>query len=710
MTRTGFIVMLLIVSGLLPATAQTRRIAYDEAVSGRLAPETLRQLQWRPGTASYVYVDPASQHLMQASGKDTPGVLLTLDDLNRAMPEPLARFPLINWISGEQFWFNSSQGVCTYDLSRQVITQHGHLPADMTLQEPGPGMQFAGIIGDNIHAGTLETLADQVFTTDGSRDISYGAAAHRNEFGIKKGFFWSPDGQRLAFYRIDQTTVTDYPLVTYEATPAAPAPDKYPMAGGPSQVVTVGILTPATGQIVYLQTGEPADQYLTNITWHPDGIRLYIAHLNRDQNHLQLAVYDTRTGARQQILFEEKHAKYVEPEEGPLFLTGNPEQFIWHSERDGYTHLYLYETSGKLIRQLTRGEWEVTRVLGYQADKQWLVIQSTAESPVERHLYAVPLDGGQPRRLSRSRGFHQGLLSTDGRYLLDQWSSVELPGATDLMEVSSGKTLREIHRAPNPLANHLPVTINLFQIPAQDGTPLYCRMIRPSGFVETTRYPVLVYLYGGPHNQLVQDRWLGGADLFLISLAQQGYVVFTLDNRGSSFRGQAFEQATFRQLGTREIEDQLTGVSYLKRLPYVDTTRLGVYGWSYGGFMATSMMVRTPGVFKVGVAGGPVIDWKWYEVMYTERYMDTPQTNPEGYQKASLLQYAGSLVGDLLIIQGLQDNVVVPQHSTSFIKTCIDKKIQLDYFTYPDHAHNVLGADRAHLFTLINRYLDQHLK
>jgi dipeptidyl-peptidase 4 len=312
--------------------------------------------------------------------------------------------------------------------------------------------------------------------------------------------------------------------------------------------------------------------------------------------------------------------------------------------------------------------------------------------------------------LSQGSGTHSAKLSPNGNYIIDTYSSQVTPRKIWVINNKDGKVAQTLLTSKNPVADYALGEVTIFPIKADDGTDLYTRMITPPNFDKNKKYPVVVYVYGGPHLQLVTNSWLGGANLWMQLMAQKGYIVFTLDPRGTSGRGLEFEQETFRQLGTVEIADQLRGVEYLKSLPYVDADRMGIHGWSFGGFMTTSMMLKSPDTFKVGVAGGPVIDWNYYEIMYTERYMDSPEQNPEGYKNANLLNYVKNLKGKLLMIHGTVDDVVVWQHSLAFIKKAVDEGILLDYFVYPGHPHNVIGKDRVHLMRKVTQYLDDNLK
>ena len=581
-------------------------------------------------------------------------------------------------------------------------------------------------------------------TTDGSREIVYGQSVHRNEFGIEKGTFWSPDGQRLAFYRMDQSMVADYPQVDIFPREATYEPDKYPMAGMTSHNVTIGIFDLATHRTVYLQT--PAGSvcgdsiatstpvYFSNITWSPDGKTLYLFELNRDQNDCRLVSYDAATGRRLTELYRETSDKYVEPLHPIQFLPWDDNLFILQSQRDGYNHLYIYNKEGQLQRQLTSGPWVVMEVLGFNKKQKSVLIEANKYHPLHRQVYSVKVSNGQMTQLTTADGVHHGTLSASGRYLLDRWSAPTQPRNIDIITVPSGSMrqatvpsgslsqgtvpsgsaagkITRLLTASDPWSDYQQPLFECGTIKAADGTTdLYYRMVKPHDFDPTKKYPTVVYVYGGPHAHNVEASWHWHSRSWETYMAQKGYIIFILDNRGSENRGRDFEQVTFRQLGQVEMQDQMQGVAYLRSLPYVDMQRLGVHGWSFGGFMTISLMLNYPDTFKVGVAGGPVIDWKWYEVMYGERYMDTPQTNPEGYEKTSLINKAGNLKGRLQIITGYNDPTVVPQHCLSFLDACVKAGTQPDFFAYPGEGHNMRGHASVHLHERITRYFDDYLK
>ncbi len=547
-------------------------------------------------------------------------------------------------------------------------------------------------------------------TTDGSRDIVYGQSVHRNEFGIEKGTFWSPDGQRLAFYRMDQTMVADYPQVDIDTREASYAPDKYPMAGMTSHKVTVGIHHLKDGSTVYLKTGDPTDRYFTNIAWAPDAKTVYMFELNRDQNDCRLTGYDAQTGEKVAEIYRETDSKYVEPLSPITFLPWNPGLFILQSQRDGYNHLYLYNIKGELQKQLTSGRFVVSALLGFNTKRKTAIIRSNEASPIQMNLYAVDMKTGKRTPLDNGKGIHNGSLSESGEWLVDKYTEPDVPRNIDAVNTANGQSKRLL-TAADPWKGYAVPTYECGTIKAADGTTdLYYRMVKPARFDPGKKYPTVVYVYGGPHAHNVDAGWHYSSRPWETYMAQKGYVLFILDNRGSENRGRDFEQATFRRLGQIEMKDQMKGVEFLKSLPHIDTGRMGVHGWSYGGYMTISLMTHYPGVFKTGVAGGPVIDWKWYEVMYGERYMDTPEANPEGYAETSLIPKAKDLKGKLQIITGYNDNTVVPQHCLSFLKACIEAGTQPDFFVYPGEGHNMRGHQSVHLHERITQYFEDYLK
>ena len=547
-------------------------------------------------------------------------------------------------------------------------------------------------------------------TTDGTRENVNGQSVHRNEFGIEEGIFWAPDGNRFAFYRMDQTMVTDYPQVNTFERVATYEPDKYPMLGMTSHKVTVGIYDCPTGKIQYLNAGDPTDRYFTNIAWSPDSKTVYMFELNRLQNDCQLVSYDATTGNKHKELYHETSDKYVEPLHPIVFLPWDNQQFVMQSQKDGFNHLYIYNIGTGKIRQLTKGNFVVEDFYGFNAKNKTAIIATNEANPIQRNIYAVDVKTGKCKSLDNSCGSHFAMPSKSGQWIVDMYSEPDVPRNYDLVSTSTGKSLRLL-TSKDPWEGYQQPIFESGSIKAADGTTdLYWRMVKPADFDATKKYPTVVYVYGGPHAHNVEAAWHWYSRSWETYMAQKGYIVFILDNRGSENRGLEFEQATWHKLGKVEMLDQMKGVDYLKSLPYVDTNRLGVHGWSYGGFMTISLMTNYPDVFKVGVAGGPVIDWKWYEVMYGERYMGTPDTNKEGIEACSLIPMAKNLKGKLQIIIGMNDPTVVPQHALSFIDACTEAGTQPDFFVYPGEGHNMAGHKSVHLHERITQYFEEFLK
>ncbi|MCX6280924.1 MAG: DPP IV N-terminal domain-containing protein [Bacteroidetes bacterium] len=710
MKRLLFILSGLVLPGLL--FAQVKLMSMDEATLGTgLTAKNLSQLQWNGDETTWFFT--AKNCLVKGyTDKPSRDTVLRLQALNSRLKEAkedtLSRFPGITVYKTNRFSFLSKNRIFSYCLADGILQKLNSWNDNAQNTDLAPNTFFTAYTVKN---SLFISVSGKEYTVEASSnpDISFGSEkVHRNEFGITKGIFWSPSGDKLAYYYMNETGVATYPTVDITDPIAVLDGTKYPMAGQKSHSVNIHIYSVATNNHIDLETGADTAKYLTNVTWSPDGRLIYIAVLNREQDSMWMKTYDASTGKFLQTLFIETDPKYVEPVTGPVFLAGDPSRFLWLSRRDGYNHFYLYESSGRFVKQLTKGYWEVSSFSGSDPEGETILFICNKDNPIGRSLCSIDIKSGAIKGITSSAGSHNVKCSADCKFFLDSYSSLGFARKIDLLD-ANGRLKQELLYDANPLKEFKIGKTSIFKIKNKENTDLYCRIIRPVDFDSTKRYPVIIYVYGGPHSQMVTESWLGGAGLFLNYLAEQGYVIFTLDNRGTSERGKAFEQAVFRHLGDAEVEDQMCGVNYLRSLPWIDTTRIGINGWSYGGFLTISMMVRNPGVFKVGVCGGPVIDWKYYEVMYGERYMDTPQTNPEGYKNASLLNYVKKLSGKLLIIQGYQDGTVVPQNGLSFIKKCVDEGKPVDYFIYPGHEHNVRGKDRIHLNNKMYQYFKDYL-
>lgn len=707
------LIQLLLIAGTFTLQAQKKLFTASDYLNRDLYPKSITSLSWRGNLNVFTYVEGEKLIQKTALNPVIADTILTLSRLNAKLKnlkqDELKRFPVQKWLDNGRFYFKDQGKIFLYsfgDSSLIIANEFDKNGENVTLSEKK--LNVAYTIQNNLFAA-VNGKQIQV-TVDKDSDIVSGQIPSRNEFGIDAGSYWSPDGKLLAFYRIDQREVAGYPLVDIYDRIAKAAPIKYPMAGMKSQKVELGIFNTYLNEIVYLQTGGPENQYITSVTWDPSSRFIYAGILNRAQDHFILNKYDAGSGMLLKTLLEETNDRYVEPLHGLFFPDNEGSTFIWQSRRDGWNHLYQYDTDGNLLKQITRGEWEVTSLLNFDPHANTVFYESTKESPLERHFYRTEIKSGKTERLTAGAGVHDVLAGKGMEYFIDIFSSPEMARAYSIID-QRGNKIYSLKEDANPWKDFKLGEMSIFSIKAEDShTDLYCRLIKPVDFDPSKKYPVLIYVYGGPHAQMINRSWTGGAGFWLNLMAQQGYVVFTLDNRGSSDRGFEFESIIHRQLGEKEIADQMSGVRYLKSLNYVDTSRIGVDGWSYGGFMTISLMVRNPGVFRVACAGGPVIDWKWYEVMYGERYMDTPMENPEGYEKASLINYAGNLSGKLLIIHGTNDNTVVWQNSLTFIDECIKQGKQVDYFVYPGAEHNMAGKARVHLFNKITGYFNDYLR
>ena len=675
-----------------------------------LRPSLPTQLLWRDAQHYMVVKDSAIyQFEIRKKGESK---VITVSELNKSLKsagfKAVANIPRFTLINSSQIWFQMQSQLVVFNLNTKQIVQTLSYPQEAANNDfCTVNSKLAYTLNNNLFiAGNT---GNQQVTNDTEEHILNGTSVHRNEFGINKGTFWSPKGNKLAFYRMDETMVGNYPLVDYMTREAELVNIKYPMAGMTSHQVKLGVYDLATQQTVFMQTGEPLDHYLTNISWSPDEKSIFIQELNREQNRLKLNQYNASTGKFIKTVLEEADEKYVEPLNPIVFSKIDPDKFYYQSRKDGWNHVYACSIEKGIVAQITRGEWEVTELNGFDAKEENMFFEGTKESPLERHFYCINLHSGKIDKLTSEPGTHLPFISPDNQHFLDRWTSTEVPGKIDLIAVKD-KQKQTLFEAENTLKDFELGENSVFTIKAADGTTdLYCRMIKPNNFDPAKKYPVIVYVYGGPHAQLVNKTWKNDARWWQYYMASKGYIAFTVDSRGSANRGKAFENVIHRQLGVEETADQMKGIEYLKSLPYVDVNRIGVHGWSYGGFMTLNLKLKHPETFKVGVAGGPVVDWSMYEIMYGERYMDTPQENPEGYEKANMLNYVDKLSGKLLIIHGVQDQTVVMQHSIKFLKKCIDSNKQVDFFAYPTHEHNVRGDDRLHLMEKISEYFIDNL-
>lgn len=689
--------------------AQDKVLTMEEAILGyNLHPKNM-YVQWKADQNVLTYIE--GTNLVGENAADgKKEVLLTLEDLNRILNTTLRGIPQFSWKDANTIIIARQGNIFAIDIVKKEIS-HVYKLAEGAQNVTPNGKELVAYTKDNNLYYLDANNNEYAVTADKDLNIVNGQTVSRNEFGIEGGIFWSPDGKQLAFYRKDESLVSTFPLLDINSRTGSLREIKYPMAGMKSEQISLGVYDIASGKTVFMDvTDFGREQYLTNITWGPESDFIYIQVLDRAQKHMHLNQYCAKTGQFvRTLLTEENEETYVEPQTPIVFLKNDASKFIYRTNnRDGYFNLYLVEVAtGKVLKRLTNVDADVEFI---GQDGKYVYYTSAEVSPIDNHLFRVDVKSGKKTQLTQTEGWHNISMSNDKKYFVDNYSSLRVPRVINLVQ-NDGKVVKELLKAENPVKDYNFGEITLGTVKTADGKfDNYYRLIKPMNFDASKKYPTIVYVYGGPHSQMVKNTWLGELRRWEMYMAQHGYVVFVMDNRGTSNRGAEFEKVIHGQCGQAEMADQMEGIKFLKSLPYVDAERIGVHGWSYGGFMTISLITNYPDVFKVAVAGGPVIDWKWYEVMYGERYMDSPHTNAAGYEKVSLIKKAKDLKGKLLICQGAVDNVVVWEHSLSFIRECIKNNVQVDYFPYPCAEHNVMGKDRIHLMQKVTDYFEDYLK
>jgi len=593
-----------------------------------------------------------------------------------------------------------------------------------------PRGHFVSFIRDqNLIVYDLTRGEEHAITRDGKGLVSYGTAEFiaQEEMARTTGYWWSPDETHIAFTRVDESPVAEVERFEIYADAVKVVKQRYPAAGARNALVKLFVSpVAAEGATSEMDLGGNTDIYLARVGWFPDAKSLAVQRQSRDQKTLTLLRIDAATGAARELITERSDT-WVDLNDELTLLKKSP-QIIWSSTRSGHTHLYLYDYDGKLVRPLTHGDWDVVgeggerAIRGVDEASGRVYFMSDAETPIERQLYSVSLrdKDAAPKRVTQSAGWHAVTMSKDTQVFLDTVSTPDQPPSLTLRKVSNeplnvlvANELKPDHPYAPFLAEHLPTEFGTLQ--SSDGQTLHYQLLKPKKLVPGKRYPVIVDVYGGPGVQRVRRAWGGyprsNEGFFRQYLAQHGYVVFTLDNRGTGFRGVKFETALYRHMGSVEVEDQVVGVRFLKSLPYVDPARIGVFGWSYGGYMALMCMLQAPGEFAAGVAGAPVTDWRLYDTHYTERYMGTPADNAKGYTASDVLTYADKLAGPLLIMHGMADDNVLFTHSTTLFKRLQDLNKPFDMMTYPGSKHGLLrfASTGPHGYHAVERFFDDHL-
>lgn len=692
-------------------TAQNETIDLNGVFQGKYMFERINGLSWQPGTDNYAYIDDDGNIKLVNAKNGKESIFRSGKNLDENGFKKLRSF---QWVDANTIYSPRHNSTLTYNGKTVTVDKFENVSWDNVIDQSIKNKVFVIKNDDGVFVQTARNDYKPILLCpDTGKNIVFGESVHRSEWGINEGQYISPKGNYIAFYRMDESMVEDYPLVN-TTTPIATVENiKYPMAGRTSHQVKVGIFDVAksvqAGKPVYhyINTDLNDGEFLTNVTFSPDEQYLYISHLNREQNHSKLIRYDLQTGNKVKVLIEERDSRYVEPCDRMIFLKNN--NFLWISETDGWRHLYLYDFNGNLIRKVVDGRFDIVDVEGLDAKEEYVYFtMAPTEKPVNQYVCKAALKDGKVTRIAATDGTHTPIFNEGKTYFVDYFTNVTTPRVISVVN-NQGKTMKELKNCKNPYADCALGTTKMFPILNKDGDSLWCRLITPPNMDPTKKYPCLIYVYGGPHSQLVTNSFMSGG-VFLEFMAEQGYVVFTLDNRGTQNRGADFEKCIHRNLGVKEVEDQMCGVEYLKTLPYVDANRIGLDGWSYGGFMTLSLITEHPEAFRAASCGGPVVNWAWYEVMYGERYMDTPQENPDGYEHANIIPKIKNVKCPLLVMHGCQDHTVVWQHTLELMRQAVTDGIEIEYFPYTAHDHNVMGVERVHLWNKLLRFHNQNLK
>jgi len=693
---------------------------------GLLVSPGISNLRWRPGGEQFTYTR------RQGSGKDTvtslwlydvqaksARVLLDSTGENRKLHLGSYRWSP----QGDALLLEGDNDLWLLDLNtlqKRRLTQDAE-PKEFPAFSPG-GERVAFVKQNNLYVLDLKSGTVQKLSDDGNENVLNGKLdwVYEEELAYRAtagAFEWSPDGKKIAYLRLDDNPVPLYPLTNYLQAHAVLSRQRFPQPGDANPVPSIRVVSVGDegGKSWSLTPKSPQIEYVgPTFSWTPDSSAVTYLTLNRAQNELQARLWDPGSGNDRQLLVE-KDPYWINSLVPPRYL-GDGQRFLWLSERDGWLHLYLYNHSGELLKQLTHGDWQIERpsfgeALNITVDEKggWAYFEANEKDPRERHLYRVRLDGGDFERLSKEPGTHVMSLSPNGAYLIESSSSFEAPSQTRLLR-ADGSLLAVLDQPKNHLAEYQLAQSEFLEVKARDGAKLYAHLVKPADFDPKKRYPVIVFVYGGPHAQVVTNRW-GVTSLLDHLFAQEGFLVWSLDNRGSEGRGHAWESTVFENMGQHELADQLDGVGYLKSLPYVDGDRLGIWGWSYGGYMTLYTLTHAPEVFKCGAAGGPVTDWKFYDSIYTERYMRTPQENAQGYKTSSPLEAADKLQARVLLIHGTDDDNVHMQNTMNFVEALVKARRPFELYLQPGQKHGFAGpVVRTYLNERLLNFFKENLK
>ncbi len=616
----------------------------------------------------------------------------------------------------ERIWRRSTkENYFIHDLETGETTKLTQSKEKQQYAQLSPAGDKAAFVQHNdLYLVDLETGEEKAITTDGEENkIINGATdwVYEEEFGIAKAWYWSPDGEKIAYYRFDESRVKEFFMTEWGSLYPEQTRFKYPKAGEKNSIVKIGVYDLESGNTEWMDIGEETDQYIPRINWTKSSGTLAIRRMNRLQNKQDLMLANVETGQTETIKTETSKA-WVDVNDDLTFLE-NGDQFIYVSEESGYNHIYLYDTSGKQIRQVTSGEWEVTNYLGYNESNERIYFISTEDSPLERHLYSIHISGDDKTRMSDGEGWNSVNMSRDYKYYIETFSDTENPDVYTLHR-GNGEEVRVLEgnsKLKETLGEYSMPKKEYMKIPLPQAE-LNAYMLKPSDFDSTKKYPVLFYVYGGPGSQTVTKRYDSGQrPMWHRYLAEQGYIVFSVDNRGTGARGRDFEKQVYKKLGQYEVQDQIDAAKYvIERFSFIDTARVGIWGWSYGGYMSSLVLAKGSEIFSSAIAVAPVTSWRFYDTIYTERFMQTPQMNPEGYTKGAPLTYAGQIEGDYLLVHGTGDDNVHFQNAVEMVDKLVLEGVQFETMFYPNRAHGISGGNaRPHLYEMLNRFIMDNL-